>query len=209
MQLLGKVQDWNDERGYGFIAPLDTSHGGGRTFFHIRDYRQQGRRPEPGELVKYLVDRQDDGRWRATQVIRAAQPVRKSKSPAHKSASPRNPYTAGRDALRVALVLGYAALLAWAIDRELLPLESAFAPILMSIVTYLAYAADKHLAQRERQRIPEANLHLLEFLCGWPGALFSQRVLRHKSRKASYLIQFWLMVTLNVCATGAWIYWKS
>ena len=34
MQRLGKVEDWNDERGYGFIAPLQTSEGGGKTFFH-------------------------------------------------------------------------------------------------------------------------------------------------------------------------------
>ena len=40
MQRLGKVEDWNDERGYGFIAPLQTSEGGGKTFFHIRDYQQ-------------------------------------------------------------------------------------------------------------------------------------------------------------------------
>lgn len=55
MHRLGKVQDWNHARGYGFIAPLHSSDGSGRTFFHIRDYRQRGRRPESGELVKYFA----------------------------------------------------------------------------------------------------------------------------------------------------------
>lgn len=203
---LGKVQDWNDDRGYGFIAPLDPAEGGGRTFFHIRDYRQQGRRPEPGELVKYVADRQADGRWKATQVMRAAQPVRKAGALPRK---PDNPYSGSHDLVRVAMVLGYACLLDWAIRRQLLPFEFVFVPAIMGTLTFMAYAADKHAAQSGRWRIPETNLHLLELLCGWPGALFAQRVLRHKSRKPGYRIAFWMMVALNLGAMIAWIYWKS
>ena len=209
MQRLGKVEDWNDELGYGFIAPLEAPTGGGRTFFHIRDYQQQGRRPEPGELVKYIAHPQDDGRWCATQVIRAAQPPRKAKAPARKATKPANPYTARNDLMRMVLVLGYAALLAWAITQELFPFESVFVPVLMSIVTFMAYAADKHSAERGRWRIPEAHLHLMELSCGWPGALFAQRVLHHKTRKTRYRVIFWMMVMLNLGATLAWLYWKS
>ena len=209
MQRLGKVEDWNDELGYGFIAPLEAPTGGGRTFFHIRDYQQQGRRPEPGELVKYIAHPQDDGRWCATQVIRAAQPPRKAKAPARKATKPANPYTARNDLMRMVLVLGYAALLAWAITRGLLPFEFAFVPVLMSILTFMAYAADKHSAGKGHWRIPEAKLHLMELLCGWPGALFAQRVLHHKTRKASYRAGFWMMVMLNLGTTLAWLYWKS
>lgn len=207
MQRLGKIVDWNDERGYGFIAPLEASDGS-KTFFHIRDYQQQGRRPEPGELVKYMAESQDDGRWRATRVMRAVQPSRKARSTAPKIANTHHPYTTGQDLMRVALVLAYIGLLGWAIKRGLLPFEFAFVPAIMSIVAYLAYAADKHFAQRGHWRIPEANLHLLELLSGWPGALLSQRVLRHKSRKTSYRVVFWMMVLLNLVATVAWIYLK-
>ncbi len=208
MQRLGKVQDWNDERGYGFIAPLDSPGNGDRTFFHIRDYQQQGRRPEQGELVKVLANRHDDGRWKATQVTRAAQPMRKTSATNRKVVTPGNPYSAGSDLLRATVVLGYAGLLGWSITRQRLAFEFAFVPAIMSIVTFMAYAADKHAAKTGRWRIPEANLHLLELLSGWPGALFSQRVLRHKSRKAGYLVALWLMVLLNLVATIAWIYWK-
>ncbi|TAA24659.1 hypothetical protein EA660_12640 [Pseudoxanthomonas winnipegensis] len=38
-ELLGKVVEWHDERGYGFVQPA----AGPRLFFHIRDYQQQGR----------------------------------------------------------------------------------------------------------------------------------------------------------------------
>ena len=209
MQRLGKVDEWNDERGYGFIAPLDLSESGGKVFFHIRDYQQQGRRPEPGELVKFTGQRQGDGKWRATQVMRAAQPSGKTKAAQRKPTKPDNPYTTRHDLMRLTLVLGYAALLAWAIARDLLPFEFTFLPVLMSIITFMAYAADKHSAQRGHWRIPEGNLHLMEFLFGWPGALLAQRVLHHKTRKASYRAGFWTMVMLNLGATAAWIYWKS
>ncbi|NDK39151.1 DUF1294 domain-containing protein [Pseudoxanthomonas gei] len=209
MHCLGKVQDWNDERGYGFIAPLDPPDHGGRTFFHIRDYQQQGRRPETGELVKYLATRQDDGRWKATRVMRAAQPLRKNTGTVRKPVKPGSPYSTGSDLARATVIAAYAGLLGWAIRQQWLPLEFAFVPVLASIVTFMAYAADKHAAQTGRWRIPEANLHLLELLCGWPGALFSQRVLRHKSRKPGYLVAFRMMVVLNLAATVAWIYWKS
>lgn len=207
MQRLGKVLDWNDERGYGFIAPLEASDGG-KTFFHIRDYQQQGRRPEPGELVRYMAERQDDGRWRATKVMRAVQPRRNVRSAKPKVASTHHPYTAGHDLMRVALVLAYICLMGWAIKRGLLPFEFVFVPAITSIVAYMAYAADKHFAQSGHWRIAEANLHLLELLSGWPGALVAQRLLRHKTRKTSYRVVFWMMVLLNLMATLAWIYLK-
>lgn len=121
---------------------------------------------------------------------------------------PGNSYSTGHDLMRATLVLGYGCLLGWAIRRQMLPFEFAFVPAIMSIVTFMAYAADKHASQTGRWRIPEANLHLLELLFGWPGALFSQRVLRHKIRKAGYRAVFWMMVALNLGATIAWIYWK-
>ncbi|MEO6104318.1 MAG: cold shock domain-containing protein, partial [Pseudoxanthomonas sp.] len=147
MHRLGKVQDWNDDRGYGFIVPLDSCKGDDRAFFHIRDYQQQGRRPQSGELVKYLASRQDDGRWKATQVVRAVQVARAAKAMASAQARPGNPYSAGRDLVRIAMVLGYVFLLGAAVRAQQLPLEFAFVPAIMSIVTFMAYAADKHAAQ--------------------------------------------------------------
>ena len=208
MQRLGKVQDWNDDRGYGFIAPLDAAGDDARAFFHIRDYQQAGRRPEQGELVKYAATRQNDGRWRASEVRRAVQPA---PSPKRSKPAPK-PYrtrdSVASDLLRAGLVLAYVVFIAWTVERGMLMLEIAFIPVIACIVTFMAYAADKHFAQSNRWRIPEANLHLLEFVGGWPGALLAQRVLRHKTRKVSYRIVFWMMVVLNVLAMAAWIFWN-
>ena len=75
-----------------------------------------------------------------------------------------------------------------------------------SLLTALFYWEDKHLAQSNYWRIPEKVLHIWEFLCGWPGALFAQRAFKHKRCKTSFLIVFWLCVVGNVLAL--FLLWK-
>jgi uncharacterized membrane protein YsdA (DUF1294 family) len=70
----------------------------------------------------------------------------------------------------------------------------------VSTITFFAYGLDKSAATADRQRTPEATLHFLGFICGWPGALLAQRVFRHKSRKAAFQSAFWGTVALNVIA---------
>ncbi|HOX56987.1 MAG TPA: DUF1294 domain-containing protein [Candidatus Paceibacterota bacterium] len=65
---------------------------------------------------------------------------------------------------------------------------------IVSALTYWAYAADKRRAQERAWRLPEARLHMLELLGGWPGAFLAQRRLRHKCSKGSYQAVFWLIV---------------
>jgi uncharacterized membrane protein YsdA (DUF1294 family) len=60
--------------------------------------------------------------------------------------------------------------------------------------TYWTYARDKRRAQEGEWRVSEAQLHLLELLGGWPGALLAQRRLRHKCSKNSFQFVFWLIV---------------
>ena len=71
---------------------------------------------------------------------------------------------------------------------------------IMSAATYVAYALDKSAARRDQSRTPEATLHLLELLGGWPGALVAQRMIRHKNAKVGYQIMFWLIVAIHVAA---------
>lgn len=67
----------------------------------------------------------------------------------------------------------------------------------LSLVTFSTYVADKGRAQAGGGRVPEALLHLLELLGGWPGAFVAQRVVRHKNAKPAYQIVFWLIVTAH------------
>lgn len=72
--------------------------------------------------------------------------------------------------------------------------------IAMSVITFCAYVFDKYKAKKAMWRTPEKTLHLLEFCCGWPGAMLAQKLIRHKSYKPSFRVVFWLMVLANVSA---------
>ncbi len=71
-----------------------------------------------------------------------------------------------------------------------------------SIVTFVAYALDKSAAKSGQGRTQESTLHLFALVGGWPGALAGQRLLRHKSKKRSFQIVFWITVILNCVALG-------
>ena len=68
----------------------------------------------------------------------------------------------------------------------------------VSLIAFGFYAYDKRQARRGGWRVSEAMLHLLSLLGGWPGAFAAQRILRHKWRKASFMIVFWLIVALHL-----------
>jgi cold shock CspA family protein len=50
MRYQGRITDWKDDRGFGFIAP---NGGGPKVFIHIRAFRGGELRPQGGELVTY------------------------------------------------------------------------------------------------------------------------------------------------------------
>ena len=72
-----------------------------------------------------------------------------------------------------------------------------------SLAAVVSYAADKSAARSGRWRTAERTLHLLALIGGWPGALIAQRAFRHKSRKPSFQIAFFVTVALN-CAALLW-----
>ena len=89
------------------------------------------------------------------------------------------------------LLLGISVYLAFQNILLFYPL-SIYAAV--SLLTIRAYSRDKSAAQMGLKRTPEKRLHLLEAVGGWPGALFAQLFYRHKNKKISYQIVFWLIV---------------
>ena len=69
--------------------------------------------------------------------------------------------------------------------------------LVASILAFGLYWYDKKQAQTGQWRTPENVLHGAELLGGWPGALVAQQMFRHKTRKLSYQVFFWLIVTLH------------
>jgi uncharacterized membrane protein YsdA (DUF1294 family) len=76
---------------------------------------------------------------------------------------------------------------------------------LMSAVAFGVYWIDKRRAVRGDWRIPEATLHGIELLGGWPGAWIAQRVFHHKGRKTRYLVVFWAIGAIHALAWAWWL----
>ena len=69
--------------------------------------------------------------------------------------------------------------------------------LVASIVAFGLYWYDKLQARAGQWRTPENVLHGVELLGGWPGALVAQQMFRHKTRKLSYQLLFWLIVAVH------------
>ena len=86
------------------------------------------------------------------------------------------------------------SVLVWHRGETVLPL-AAYGVV--SVIAFLLYWSDKHKARTDARRIPENILHAVELAGGWPGALIAQQVFRHKTRKVSYQVLFWVIVLLH------------
>lgn len=76
---------------------------------------------------------------------------------------------------------------------------------LASLIAYYLYAKDKAAAIAGTWRVPENTLHTAALIFGWPGALIAQERLRHKTKKQSFRIFFWLTVIINL-GVIAWLH---
>ncbi len=69
--------------------------------------------------------------------------------------------------------------------------------LVMSMLAFGLYWYDKQQAKAGQWRTPEKVLHGVELLGGWPGACVAQQLLRHKTRKVSFQLWFWLIVAVH------------
>lgn len=181
MRSKGKIKVWKDDNGYGFIQPMT---GGPQVFVHIKAFANRHRRPEPGDVVSYDLTRDGRGRPRAERASFAGEKL------TLKRARKRG------GAALIFVALFFAAVCASVVMTGL-PLLVPVVYALMSLVTFAIYAKDKYAARKGRWRTPEASLHMLALMGGWPGALVAQGKLRHKSKKTSFRFTFWITVLIN------------
>ena len=206
MELQGHLKSWNDEKGFGFIRP---EQGSEEVFAHISAMRG-ARRPVQGDRVLYLYERAKDGRLRATHIRLAAglsidEPAIRRKPPRSKSKTEKSAKPAAHERRTEAIrqpflksICLFLLCLLPALGSIRLGAQGIHWPLLAyglgSLVAFVLYMHDKRSALISGWRTPEATLHLIELLGGWPGALIAQQVLRHKTRKLSFQTMFWLIV---------------
>ena len=101
----------------------------------------------------------------------------------------------------------FLALLGLSVFLGKLPMIVFIIYAAMSIIAFIAYGLDKSAAKKDSWRTPEKTLQLMGLFCGWPGALAGQKLFRHKTKKTSFQIVFWISIILN-CSALALYYVK-
>jgi uncharacterized membrane protein YsdA (DUF1294 family)/cold shock CspA family protein len=192
MRVNGKITDWNDVRGFGFVSALRS---GERVFVHISAFPTGSRRPAEGEFVSYTLGSDARGRPCATEVTYAVRHAKRS-----------IPWTQTRKAQLIANCVAAAFFVVVALltirGRLWWPVVCVY--VVMSIVAFYTYKRDKEAAQVSAQRTNEWTLILLGLIGGWPGALVAQHRFRHKTKKVAFRVGYWLSVVFNVAAL-AWL----
>jgi uncharacterized membrane protein YsdA (DUF1294 family)/cold shock CspA family protein len=192
MRYKGKIHNWQDDKGFGFITP---NGGGKQVFVHINSFTNRLRRPVTNEVVTYSVKKDASGRTQAETVLFAGERLALTSS-------------AEFSKIPVIIVIIFVCTLTAMVAMNRAPIILLWLYGFTSLLAFVAYAIDKSAARNGRWRIPENTLHLMALAGGWPGAFAAQRILRHKSSKQSFLIMFWITATLNCIALG-WLFSAS
>lgn len=182
----GKISSWNDEKGYGFIK---SDLGGKDIFFHISEFSRKHKTPVEDLLVQYFISLDKNNRKCAIAV---------TPQKGHKKLN------VASQQLKFSLVVSliFFCLVGALVFYKRIPIIILYIYFTMSFLLFLLYAKDKSAAQKGKWRTPEATLHMFSLLGGWPGASIAQSKLRHKSKKVSFRIFFWLTVFLNCFGLG-------
>lgn len=193
MRYQGKVKNWKDDQGFGFVTP---NGGGQKAFVHIKAFSNSSYRPIEGDIITYELAKDERGRFFAKNIRFAVDAATSNTS--NKSSSLSSGF-----AIIFCLLFALSALLGR------LPLEIVCLYLASSIVTFLAYAIDKSAARNDGWRTKESTLHLFGLVGGWPGALLAQKTLRHKSKKQEFQTVFWVTVFANCFTLGFLLMTKS
>ena len=187
----GRLIEWFDDKGYGFIQPNDPDKD--RVFLHIKDFVKTGPRPIVGCALDYQVVLDSRG-YRAQQVkyLKAAETKTNSKK-----ISKVTVHQQKMQPMQIASIV-YIVVLAVLVMIGLLSGMVLLLISLMNALSYWLYAQDKEAAQLGNRRVPENTLHLVAFLGGWPAAWLAQQKLRHKTQKQPFRKIYFCTIAFNL-----------
>lgn len=192
MRYNGQIDNWNDERGFGFVVVSGT---GERHFVHVKSFEQRQQRPQNGDWVTFELAAQRDRAARAVKVRPAAQ--------RRNTAGAARPDTRRRFAIDWLLAGALCAALGWEVLRNLVPPAALALAATGSLIAFVMFNVDKRRAEKNQRRTPETTLLAIS-LIGWPGALAAQQLFRHKSSKRSFYYPFRALALMQLGVFG-WI----
>ena len=170
MRYVGRITDWNDEKGFGFVAP---NGGGDRAFVHIKAFERVSRRPVSGQLISYELATNDCATSQGLPGIQVSRQYFDQRSRASTRAAWLRKIIGA-----VFLIL---LLLAWLFSKIPLAVPLVYAGT--SLFAFILYGADKSAALNNRWRTPESTArHVPLALLGRrsPGALIAQDAFRQQ-----------------------------
>lgn len=189
MRYQGKIVEWNDAKAFGFVLP---NAGGRKIFVHLNEFFDRGKRPQVGTLITFEMGLDASRRSCAVKAemvesrreIKAAQQMREARE--------------GRSTLSIWLAGAWVLSVITMTIGSRYPWKALAIWFAINFVTFALYAADKAAAKRGGWRTPEAHLHLLALVGGWPAAAYAQRYFRHKTSKETFRATYWLTVIANI-----------
>jgi len=186
----GRLISWNDERGFGFIAP---DGGGQDVFVHASAFAKEGRHIEIGLEYEFDLDLGKDGRPKAKRVTSVAVPVTAKAGPSLLSqVLQRGPRM---------MVIPAFLFIVLAINSVQGVSPNWFVIYgVASVACFAGYGLDKLAASHRQWRVSETILLLIGLVGGWPGGIFGQEVFRHKTQKKTFRTLFWMSVAINMAA---------
>lgn len=186
----GRLVEWNDDRGFGFIEADDRQ----RYFVHIKSIGRIATRPRIGDRLQFERGISRNGKIAAVDVrIAGANPL-PTQAERNRGVTDTRPQ---RQEIRQFLALALLAILGIGLAVDTIPLWLGLTYFAVGLASFLSYGADKGFAEAGAWRVSEIRLHALDLCCGIIGGLLGQAVYRHKTSKQSFAAVTWLLTGVH------------
>ena len=81
--------------------------------------------------------------------------------------------------------------------------------IAISLVAIIITLWDKYASKARIRRVPEATLLWIAFFGGAAAMFGTMKLIRHKTRKAKFMVGIPLILVLQILAVGGYILWQT
>lgn len=183
----GRLVNWNDERGFGFITPSD---GSGDVFVHASAFVKEGRHIEIGHEYEFDIETGKDGKRKAKRI----------KAIIAEKAGPSLFAAMVQRGPRFLVIPAFLFIVVAVATVQPIPASWLIVYGVASVACFVGYGLDKRAAHRKEWRVSETILLLVGLAGGWPGAIIGQEVFRHKTQKKTFRTLFWMSVAINMAA---------